>query len=103
MGTPRMTTAKSFRGEPAAAGCTVALQSLECICGARGHVPAGRDTPGEESLIATHTRREKARDGTHQRVSEVKAARDSGFIRVVMVRRSVVCDQSSRGAVTRIR
>ena len=58
VGSPRMTPTQSFRGEPAAAYCTVAVEGLQRVVRTRRHMPARRPAAGEQTLVAPYTRNE---------------------------------------------
>ena len=129
MGSPRVAPAQSFCGEPAATYRAVAIEGLERVVRTRRIVATRRRPAGKDTLVATHTATEKAREGSHQFAAAVgdsdaagtmldepmsdeaisdddvsdNAVSEVGEKSDDMVWRNVVCDQSSIGAVTRIR
>ncbi len=48
---PRVAAGQATHGEPGAPGRAVHLQRLDGVARAAGHVPAGRDPPGERVLV----------------------------------------------------
>lgn len=96
-----MTSAKTTGGVPATPDSPVTLDCLHGVGRARGHIAARRRPSCCETLIHTHAGAHQPRDRAHRR-SPSRALR-SGRRSVAIVVRSVACDQSSIGAVIRIR
>lgn len=103
--TPRMATAESACGVPAASNCAVALKGFNCVHRTRRRIATRRRTSVRKPLIEVHPRPEQTRAKAHRwplRGSALAMPAES-CIRSAIVLRSLACDQSVIGAVTRMR
>ena len=82
-------------------GSAVELERFNGVEGTRRGVPARRRPAVSETLIRPHTSTHQTRDRAHRR--SPSRALGSGRRSIAIVVWSVACDQSSIGAVTRIR
>ena len=101
MAAPRVTPGQAAGGVPATSNSAVELERFNGVEGTRRRVPARRRTAASKALIHPHTSAQQTRDRTHRR--SPSRALESGRRSVAIVVCSIACDQSSIGAVTRIR
>ena len=95
LSSPRVAATQASDRKPSALHRTVALEGVECVVRTAGDITTGRGPAREHALIRPHGPVKDASRGGHRRTR--------GRRRSIMVVRSRACDQSSSGAVTRIR
>lgn len=96
-----MTPAQAAGGVPATTNGAVSLEGFHGVGRARRHVAARRGPTGRNALIAPDPGAQQPRGRTHRR--SPSRTLGSGRSSIAIVVRSLACDQSSIGAVTRMR